>query len=112
MISDFITLSKLPQIDSDFITFSLELPDIFNDDDDVMCKCGEVILKKENDGFLGIHIHLFDNFETLSDGDFYTRDALIESVVINLKIETKLDFTMSDVFLIDTQGEYKKCLYD
>lgn len=112
MISDFIALTPVFVSTADEQQFALELPDIFNEEEDVMCPCGEVIVKKEEDGFWGIHIKLFENFTALSEGDAYHRDALIESVVINLRMTTDLEYELSDVFLSDSLGEYKKSLYE
>ena len=112
MISDFIALTPIECQSEDSKKFSLELPDIFNEDEDVMCQCGEVLVKKEDDGFWGVHAILHENFIPLSEGDTYQRDALIEAIVINLRMITDINYDMSDVFITDFKGEYKKSLYE
>ncbi|MCI9230286.1 MAG: hypothetical protein HFH96_04110 [Lachnospiraceae bacterium] len=106
MISDFISLS-LVEKKEDTTVFLLELPDIYNDDEDVMSSCGRVIVRKDKDGFYLINITLDENFEKLSEGEIYDRDALIESVMINLKIQTDISYALVDAILVDNSGEYK-----
>lgn len=112
MISDFISLNKQESSTPDKLIFNMELPDIFSEEEDVMCTCGEVVVQQETDGFWGIHITLHENFTPLSEGDSYDRSALIESVVINLRMMTTLNYEMSDVFLTDDDGDYKIGLYE
>lgn len=107
MISDFIKLSFVEKNEGTNV-FSIELPDIYNDDDDVMSPCGKVIVKKEEDGFFLINIVLDKNFDKLSEGEIYDRDALIESVIINLEIQTDISYVLADVILVDKSGEYKR----
>lgn len=106
MISDFIYLSYLDDNKNTKI-FSLELPDIYNDDDDVMVCCGKVFVKLE-ESFYVVSILLEDNFVKLSEGEIYSRDALIESVVINLEMRTNKSFAFTEVTLQDKDGKYKK----
>lgn len=106
MISDFIGLT-LVEKKEDTNVFLLELPDIYNDDDDVMSPCGRVTVRKNKGGLFLINISLDENFEILSEGEIYDRDALIESVMINLKIQTNKSYALVDIVLVDNDGEYK-----
>jgi len=110
MISDFIYL-ELQEYGDNYKSFFLELPDIFNEDEDNMIPCGEVIIKVEEDGFWGVHINLSDSFISLSENEIYERKSLIEAVLIHLKMQTGISFELSEVYLKDCSGEYKYCLY-
>ncbi len=107
MISDFINLSFVEKTE-DTNVFSVELPDIYNDEEDVMSPCGKVVVKKDEEGFFLINIVLDESFDKLSEGEIYNRDALIESVMINLNIQMDIPYVLSDVTLVDKSGEYKR----
>lgn len=109
MISDFICISLLNHT-SEIIDFSLELPDIYNDDD-VMISCGRGKIEKDVDGFSLLTIYLSEDFYELCIGESYNRDALIESVIANISIETKTNYLFSEIKLVDNMGEYIKSFY-
>ena len=109
MISDFIAIEKKAEC-RDGTLFRLLLPDI-NSDDDIMTSCGIVQLINDNN-FWRICINITGLFVELSEGEEYSRDALIEAVVIQLRILTCLDFSLSDVELHDHLGKYVKRLYE
>lgn len=112
MISDFLIL--LPSTDKqNNRLFDLLLPDINDEDDDSICKCGIVEINTcTKSGFEDIHIFLNDDFLALSEGESYSRDALIESVMVLLQKEIGSLFPLSDVYLNDYMGEYKISLYE
>lgn len=112
MISDFISLTPIHQDDNESNSFILELPDIYDDDEDRMVTCGKVFLKKTDGRFWDINIALDDNFLSLSEGELYDRKSLIEAVMIHLGILTKFSFDLSDVYLKDHMGEFKYSLYE
>lgn len=111
MISDFICLTLIEDGESSK-QFVLELPDIFNENEDRMVPCGNVFLKIEKDGFWGVHITLDESFVILSEGESYDRKLLIEAVMIYLNIQTNISFELSDVYLKDHIGKYKHSLYE
>lgn len=106
MISDFVYLTRAEQKDNHYI-FKCELPDVNNEDDDVMIKCGKIELDFVINGVSNINISLYSNFDSLCIGDYYNRKKFVDTVVFLLKQEMMYNFSFYECVISDSKGSFR-----
>lgn len=105
MISDFVYLTRAEQKDNHHI-FKCGLPDVNNEDDDVMIECGKIDLDFVINGVSNINISLYSNFDSLCIGDYYDRKIFVDTVVFLLKQEMMCNFTFYECVISDSKGSF------